>query len=352
MSLVEYKLHMEVLKPDQYNLWNDFVDISPQGDVFCYTWWLEAITKFNFKIFAIIENGKIVAGMPVAFNSHNKVDIPPLTRTLGILYRNNVHESKQKQASAERRWLSELIKYIPLDGFVQMCMHHNFTDWLPFRWNGFNQTTRYTYIIDYNKKTIPVLWSNLDKLRKRTIKRAIENQIKVGYADEFSLVYRFASLAYKRQGLKFLIPYNDLKTLDDAIISNGNRVIFTAGDNTRVHAVLYAAYNRKSAYYLLSGSDPGLRKLGGHTLVLWEAIKFFIDKVQYFNFGGSDVERIESHIRGFGGIQTPYYHVFNENLLAAKNSLRYHIEKILFHIKAVFKVIPGRFLKSFLHRKL
>jgi len=324
------------------------VDQSPQGDVFCYSWWLESITKSNFKILALFENEEIVAGIPMAFDIQNKVNEPPLTRTLGVLYKNGEYTSKRKQTSVERKWVSELLNHLSLKDFVQMSMHHNFTDWLPFRWNGFRQTTRYTYIIFYSDKTINEIWNNLDRLRKRMINRANENGIKVEITDDFDLVYQYESLTYERQGLKFRIPYLDLKSLDDSIKSKGKRIIFKALDQkNKVHAVLYIAFNNKSAYALLSGSDPDLRNLGGHTLVMWEAIRYFSNKVQYFNFGGSDIERIEEHIRGFGGTITPYFHIYNENFMWKRNDIWYHFDQTSFHLFEIFRIARNKLLKIF-----
>ncbi len=339
---------VEFLEPDQYNKWDKFVDISPQGAIFCYSWWLEAITKSNFKIVACIENGKIVAGMPLAFDANNKVNLPPLTRTLGALYCENEYKTIRKQISTERKWLSELLKNLPLEDFVQTCMHHNFTDWLPFRWNGFRQTTRYTYIINYNGKSTEDLWLNLELETRRVIRKATESGIKVETSDDFDLVYQNETMSFKRQGLDFRIPYSDLKLLDKAINQRASRTIFKATDaNDNVQAALYVASNKKSAYALLSGSDPDLRKLGGHTLIMWEAIKYFSDKVGYFNFGGSDIEPIESHLRGFGGTLTPYFHIFNENLMLERIGLKYHLRELLFHLKAILKTIYNKMLSSF-----
>jgi hypothetical protein len=342
---------VKTLEPHQYSQWDIFVDQSPQGAVFCYSWWLEAITKSNFKILAIIENDKIVAGIPLALDSQNKINIPPLTRTLGVLYKKQEYQSKRKQTSTERKWLSELLKHMPLDNFVQMCMHHNFTDWLPFRWNGFMQTTRYTYIINYESRRVDDLWNNLEQENRRIIKRANENGIRIEITDDFDLIYQYQSLSYERQGFKFRIPYNDLKLLDDAIKKRGNRVIFKAIDKTnQVHTVIYIAFNKKSAYGLLGGSDAKFRNLGGHTLVIWEAVKYFSDKVEYFNFGGSDIERIEAHIRGFGGTLTPYFHIYNEKLMWKRNDIWYHLGETSFHLWQVWKIVLRKILKT-LRRK-
>ncbi len=340
-----------ILEKHQYNLWDSFVDISPQGDVFCYTWWLEAITKSNFKILVIIENNEIVAGIPLPFDARNKVNIPPLTRTLGVLYKNQKYTSSRKKISSERKWLSALLKHLPLDDFVQMCMHHNFTDWLPFRWNGFSQTTRYTYIINYGNGTIDEIWNNLELETRRIIRKATDNGIEIEITDNFDLIHKYESLSYERQGLKFRIAYNDLKSLDDVLKKRGNRIIFKAIDKTNhVHAVLYVVFKNKSAYALLSGSDSKLRKLGGHTLVMWEAIRYFIDKVDYFNFGGSDIKLIEAHIKGFGGTITPYFHIYNEKLMWKRNDLRYHLIEILSHLKEILKIVINKISRT-LHLK-
>jgi hypothetical protein len=333
----------KLLESSHYEQWDSFVEQSPQGDVFCYSWWLEAITKSHFNILVIIENDEIVAGIPVAFDDQNKINQPPVTRTLGVLYKTQGTLPQQKQISNQRKWLDALLEQLPLENFVQMCMHHSFTDWLPFRWKGFRQTTRYTYIINYGGKTINDLRNNLKPDNKRIIKRALENGIRIETTNDFDLVYHYVTLSYKRQGLEFRISYNDLKLLDDAVRSRGNRVIFKAIDNAnQVHAILYVVFNHKSAYGLLAGSDSKLRKMGGDTLVTWEALKYFSDKVKYYNFGGSDIERIEMHLRGFGGVLTPYFQIYNENLIWERNGIRYHLNQIVFHSGEIFKSIIKR----------
>jgi lipid II:glycine glycyltransferase (peptidoglycan interpeptide bridge formation enzyme) len=293
----------------------------------------------------VLENDEIVAGIPLAYDKQNKINVPPLTRTLGVLYKNQDNKSFRKRTSEERRWLSELIKDLSPDDFIQMCMHHNFTDWLPFRWKGFSQTTRYTYILNYENKTSDELWHNLDSENRRIIKRAAENEIRTEFSDDIESAYHYESLSYERQGLKFNMPYNDLKILDDAIREMGNRIIFKAIDKSKkVHAVLYVVFNKKSAYALLSGSDANLRNLGGHTLVMWEAIRYFKDKVEYFNFGGSDIERIEAHLRGFGGILTPYFQIYNAKLFR-KEDFRYQFRETALHFKLMCKILKNKIIK-------
>ena len=340
--------YIKILEPCQYSIWDVFVDISPQGEVFCHTWWLDAITKSKFKILVCFDNEEIVAGMPLAYDGKNRVNEPPLTRTLGVLFKPQADVSDHKYISNKRRWLTALLEELPLNNFVQMCMHHNFTDWLPFRWRGFKQTTRYTFIIDYKGVTTDKLWKNISEGTQRVIKSARKYSLKVEETDDFAMLYHFECLTYKRQGLVFKAPFEDLDLLDKAICKYGKRTILKATDSSnRIHAMLYFVHNEKSSYLLLSGSDEKYRKFGGHTLVLWESIKYLSDKTAYFNFGGSDIERIESHFKRFGGVQTPYFHIYNENLLWEREDIWYHIDQTFFHFIQIWKAFIKKTLKIF-----
>ncbi len=64
--MVKSDPEIKYLDPDRYDEWNNFVDLSPQGDVFCYSWWLDAVTKSHFKILVVLENDTIVSGIPLA----------------------------------------------------------------------------------------------------------------------------------------------------------------------------------------------------------------------------------------------------------------------------------------------
>jgi hypothetical protein len=352
------------LTPELFETWNAFVDTSPQGDVFCYSWWLDAITKGNFRILAVFENDEIVAGIPLAYYL-GKINEPPLTRTLGPLFKKQPTLSDHDLTTVERRWLNLLLDQIPLDELEQFCTSHNFTDWLPFRWRGLKQMTRYTYLIDYNGKNESDLWSALNRGRKKTINKAKKNDVLVKITDDLLTFYQLNELTYQKQGVKFPLSFEDFKLLDDEIAKRDKRRIITAFDkNNQPHAAIYLAFNGKSAYALLSAGDPQFRHLGGHTLVLWEAIKYFHGKVSFFNFGGSNIERIENHIRGFGGKLTPYFHIFTEKPLIKEEEVikeitvirevpvpvtpsaddwKYHLGRIFFHViilckKALYKI--------------
>ncbi|MGE5457506.1 MAG: GNAT family N-acetyltransferase, partial [Methanococcaceae archaeon] len=201
----------------------------------------------------------------------------------------------------------------------------------------------YTYILKYSGRNLSDLTNNLESGCRNVINRAQKYNLFVEESSDFAEFYQLVSLTYSRQGLKFRVPFEQLKRLDDSIKSHGNRLILKAKDTDgHVHAGIYIAYNKRSAFFLLSGADPEYRRIGGHTLVFWEAIKFFQDKVEYCNFGGSDIQRIESHLRCFGGELTPYFHIYNEH--AIEKGIRHHLKELSFHINGLLKASTKRFL--------
>lgn len=334
------KISVTEIDAGQYDQWNRFVDLSPQGDVFCYSWWLDAVTKSRFKIFVIKDKDEIVAGMPLAYDRFGRINEPPLTRTLGVLFKPQPWLSVHRQLSNQRNWLNELLHSFSVEDVVQFCTHHNFNDWLPFRWKGLKQTTRYTYLVDYSAGRD--LWGNLNRGKKNFINRAVKNGLSVEETDDIRSLYNLVTMSYGRQGLKFHIQFDDFNSLNDAVVKNGRRLILKAIDSQNcLHAAIYLVYDHRSAYYLISGSDPENRTKGGHTLVLWEALKYFSDKVDFFNFGGSNIESIESHFRSFGGRMVPYYHIYNDQMIRF-DDIGYHFKQIGDHFSSVYNLVRNR----------
>ncbi|HLN21851.1 MAG TPA: GNAT family N-acetyltransferase [Bacteroidales bacterium] len=335
-------MEVRTLKPEDYPEWDKFVNLSPQGDIFDYSWWLDTVTP-KFEINALYENGKIVAGMPLAYDEYGRINEPPLTRTLGILF---TPGKDKKSSSNQRKWAALLVNHMPVGKVAQFCTHHNFIDWLPFKWSGFKQTTRYTYLIDYSGKEESDLWNGLNRGKKSIINKASKNGVRVVESDDPAVAYAFLEKSYKRQGLNVRYTKDILIRLDKVIKRNIHRIILNAtGSDGSVHASIYVAWNNRSAYYLLSGSDPDKRHLGGHTLVLWNAIRSLRSKSEYFNFGGSDIRNIEQHVSGFGGILTPYFHIYNDKVLHSTDP-HYHFDNLMYHLTGLIKASVMRLFRN------
>jgi hypothetical protein len=282
---------------------------EPSIPVFSQDWWLDTVCgEGNWDVMLKEEKGKIQAAMPVYLPLSGIIIMPPFTQTMGPWFRPATSDTKyvtclgQRQEAA-RFFASGLKKYAV---FMQN-FHYKVTDWLPFYWEGYRQTTRYTYLLD-NIKHTGLLWENMSPHIRRHINKAKERHrltVKRGVDKEDFL--HVNALTFKRQGRE---PEHTgvLKRLLNVSAERGQGDIWGGYDEeNRLHAAVFIVWQDSSAYYIAGGADPALRDSGAHALVMWEAIRAVSEYTTLFDFEGSMLPGVERFFRGFGATQTPYF---------------------------------------------
>jgi len=291
--------------------YEELVQRSPQGSVFAHRWWLEAVAPGMHKILEIRRNDGVRAAWPVVYcdgDGARHVCMPALTQKLGILFAPSDAKPPELQ-STNQELTVELLDQLGDAASFRHNFHENYTDWLPFYWRGYQQTTRYTYVLE-DISDIAAVWNRLRSNHRRDIRRAERLGIRV--RDDLELA-RFLELnrkTFTRQGRQPLASDELIYRLDAACCSNAGRKIFAAVDSQgRVHAAVYIVWAGQTAYYLMGGSEPDLRASGAQMPALWEAIKFASSVVRRFDFEGSMMPHIEHTFRGFGAKQLPYFSI-------------------------------------------
>ncbi len=306
---------VEFLEKSSKNEWNSFVDSSPQGSVFCYYEWLEFSTKNDFQILVYKENGRITAGMPLPFYSTGKIGLPPLTQKMGVLFEDFSNTKYVTRLEKEKKIIYEFIDVLKREKkSYSMNFDWHFDNWLPFYWRGYEQTTRYTYVIDFNSKTLDQIWQDMDDRTRNSIRKAEKSLLRISKTNDVKRFYEINKMTFERQ--KMEIPYSfeyvqkiyetfkDVISMFEAIDSSGN-----------THAMNFYIADNRSVYYLMSGADPDFRSSGAQNLIHWEAIKHFYDKVRYFDFEGSMIENVEANFRKFGAVQKQYFNISSTSIL-------------------------------------
>ncbi len=287
--------------------YNNFVSTSAQGTLFATTWWLDAVAPNQYRILYVQKGDEIQAAWPIVFK-HSKlvglrIFLPPLTPWLGVLYR--PRSSKlANQLSEEKALATQLIGQLTKFASLHVRFHRNFTYWSPFYWQGFTQTTHYTYVID-DLSDIDAIWNGLRQNIRTDVRKATKQGVVVEAIDDINLFWKVHGLTFQRQ--RKLVPYNiDLvRRIDEACRSRGVRKIFVGRDQQGdIHAAAYIVWDNRSAYYLMGGSDPEKRSSGAGSLVIWKAIQFAATVTNAFDFEGSMIESVERFFRAFGA--TPY----------------------------------------------
>lgn len=284
---------------------------EPSIPLFSQAWWLDCVCGPENWDVALVEKGqRIEAALPYILSKKAGFTVcgmPKLTQSLGPWLTPSTAKYS-KQLGRQKDLLTQLIDALPpYDHFVQ-GWHTSQQNWLPFYWRGFQQTTRYTYVLQ-NISDTDALWKNMqDKVRNDIRKAENRFHLKVHQTDDLHALFRLNQKTFSRQNKTQPYTFEFLERVDHAAKAKGLRSIYIAKDEDgQDHAAVYIVRDQQCAHYLISGSDPELRHSGANTLALWAAIQDSAKYVDQFNFEGSMIEPIESSFRAFGGTQMPYF---------------------------------------------
>lgn len=296
--------------------YDEFVQMA-RLPLFSQPWWLDAVCgEENWDVVVVEEDGKPIGAMPYFFKKKNgvlRLTQPPLTQTLGPFWLCSSSKKRSKQLSRQKKILNALIESLPHFDYFCQNFHYSITNWLPFYWAGYSQTTCYTYLID-ELTDLDNIWNGFQENIKTDIRKAEKRKLIIDTDLDLDHFLDVHALTFRRQNIP--IPYSrDLVyCLDLAVRKNAHRKIFYAKDNVgQIHCAVYIVWNADSAFYLMGGGDPKLRNSGATSLLLWEAIKFVSLLTERFDFEGSMLESVEKFFRAFGAKQVPYFKISKQS---------------------------------------
>ena len=285
--------------------------LNETNTIFEQPWWLDAVAPNAWGAVDLLRGGAVVARLPYVVKKKaglTALSMPPLTPTLGPWLAPSTAKYAN-QLGQQKELMSSLIEQLPPCDYFSQYFHPSVTNWLPFYWQGFEQTTRYTYVLEA-LDDLERVWSQFSKKLRWEIRKA---QKQLAVRTDVEDIERFLdinALTFKRQGLGLPYGRDVVRRLDAACAEHRARRMFFAEDaQGRIHAVLYFVWDKNSAYALMGGADPELRNSGADSLLTWEAIRFAATMTRRFNLAGSMIESVEHFNRAFGGVQTPYFHV-------------------------------------------
>lgn len=248
---------------------------------------------------------------------------PLLSPFCGVWIKPVHHQKQHETYHFIKKILDELIRQLPFFHFAHFRFSTSLTDWQPFYWAGFKQTTRYTYQLDLTKGNN--LFAQFNQNTQRNIKKAAQ-RFKISTSDDIDKLLVINNLTFERQNKKSPIPYSIWQRLD-AFLKNSNQRTFYLARNTEgsVEAAIYIVFDKKTAYYLAGGSTETGRKFGAMHYLLGQAIQDAQAKgVEVFDFEGSMLQGVEAFFRGFNGELKPYFTVwkYGNRLLSFIDTMR------------------------------
>jgi hypothetical protein len=308
------------------NQYRSFCSIESSVPIFSKGWWLDAVCgEDNWDVIIIKKGEDIVATLPyylIKGRLFTTIGMPSLTQTLGPWLR----VSKTKYAdilSEQKKLMTEIINQLPPFDYFFQNFHYSITNWLPFYWKGFSQTTRYTYIIE-DISTLENVWNNFSYAKIKNIKKA-EKTVTVNFDLSAKDFYNNHRMTLAKQGEEISYSWDLFERIYNAgYAHDAAKTIYATDNEGNIHAALFVIWDSQSAYDLISTIDPDFRNSGAATLLVKEIIKYVSTRTEKFDFEGSMIEGVENSFRQFGAIQKPYFSVFktDSRLLKVKHSLK------------------------------
>ena len=312
--------HIFIPIPSAFSVTPDpkVLDFLAQAPLFFQPWGLEMGAPGAWDYVVAKRGEEIAAVLPYVSKQRWRwrlLEMPRMTPYLGPWLRPSTAKYANR-LSEEKDLMGELIAGLPPFATFQQTFHPGITNWLPFLWNGFRQTTLYTYRFE-DTGDPEKLWSGTRDNVRTDVKKA-RKQVEVEESDDFEQVIRMQKLALGRQDMRLSLSDEFMRAFGAGCAEHGASKLLLARDaQGRVHACVYLLWDRHTVYYYTGGGDPELRNSGAASLLVWKAIEFASAQGKRFDFEGSVNEPIERFFRAFGAAQTPFFEITKTTSRAA-----------------------------------
>ena len=292
--------------------YSQFCETSSKPLIFQTPLWLDAVVgDKNWGVILSFKGNVLNGAMPYVTNAKlglKQITIPFLTPYLGpiIIYPTDL--KRANYLSHKRKVITDLVSQIPItDRFITQT-DFEFDYWLPFAWEGYQQTTRYSYLLntDNDEETI---FKGFKPNIKKHIKKS-GDLFTVTESDSIDTLFQLHHNDLKAKGIELLFSKDQFTDLNKTLTASKKRKILHAKDsNGNVICAFYLVFDHQFTHYLIGAVNPEFRNSGVMSLLMWEAIKESKKRNLTFNFEGSMNKNIERFFASFGGEITPYMQI-------------------------------------------
>jgi len=285
--------------------------------IFFQDWWLDATAgSGNWEVLLNFDKNEAITAIwafSISKRWGNKIITNPiLTPFLGVWLNYPKDISVAKKVDFEEHELEKLISKLPKVAFIQCGFDVKFTNWQPFYWAGFEQTTYYSYIFEETNDL-----NNIQKNFKSNLRNHIQKafkELEIVESEDVQTLFNLVNSTFQRQNKSNPISFEMLNTIYTEANKRQSSKIFFAknADNQIVGGTLYV-YDQQTVYNLISGISKDNIHSGAISLLLWKGIQHANEQHLAFNFEGSMIKNVNQIYSSFGAKQVPYFLIRKSN---------------------------------------
>lgn len=305
---------MEAVKLKLRAEYQQFCD-TQRPPLFYNPWYLDVTCGNNkWDILLAKKEDKVLGVWPILIRKKygiSYISPPMLTPYLGPWYCIRPDLKGKELYDQEHEILNSLCSQMPKVNLLNAHLHPDYTNWQPLHFNGFTQTTRYTYKIDL-KQSKNELWQNIDKRQQQLI--TTEDQKCIIESDDYIMYYKLLKSTFDRQKLNVPYTFEWFQHLYQILKEKNNcRLYLFQNAKKEAIAGVFIAHDFHSSYLLSTAKDYSIQDNGSIPNLIWYAILKSKIHSNTFDFEGSMIKGVEYFFRSFGGTLSPYLSVLKVN---------------------------------------
>jgi hypothetical protein len=299
--------------------WDAFVAASPQGSVFCASWFLAALGVEVDRYFLRV-GGRVLAAALVLRRDGFVLTAPhPFTMYQGVLLAPEVAAWPAHRAG---KGIVDLTTAL-LDGLsarhakLSFCLHPSFTDVRGVQWYRYGRPdaarldVRFTGVLPLaGLGDLDGYLAAVRTTRRYEHRRAQSRQLTVEVSDDIDTLDRLHRATFARQGLERADAEAALlRAITTAALAAGAGELLI-GRTPRGEAASATLFVRDAhtSYYLFGANAPALRALNAGTLLVVESVRRALERgVARVDFCGVNSPNRGDFKTSLGGVVTPYF---------------------------------------------
>lgn len=282
--------------------------------IYFQPWWMDCVCGAdNWGVSISLDQHGEVEGALVYYLQKRYglwiITSPPFTTYSGLWLHPKINTLKPStRMAAEKKICNDLLSQLPPYQFFYQQWHPQITNWLPYHWKGFRQTTYFTYISHTESDQTKVLEKMNKSARKRCKKGATEFAIEE--SEDSAQLFELYQASLKRRGILPKSAFTLFNRLDGELAKRAMRkILFARSPSGEIVAGQYLIMDEHTIYAHLGGILPNYRNTGAWYAIFDKALTHNNGAVKAFDFEGSMIEGVEEFLRSFGGTLTPHFQI-------------------------------------------
>jgi len=279
------EIEVRELKKENYELWDELVENSPQGTIFHKLDWLKIVekhTKSKLSLFTGYLGNEIIAAIP--FFYHRSFFLKTLSspvgstmiQNLGPLIPNYDDLKQDKREYYFREFQKELDKYIYSKikpHVITITTSPNLIDVRPYIWTNYQVTPKYNYI--KNIENLDWIWNDFKKRLRKNIVNAEKNGVEIEEGDLNSYNFIIQSLSGRLEEQESKLPVSNVYMLDlyHKFYPNNLKVFISKYEGKQVGGIIFTTYKDKVSIWV-GATRANLKGLYPVDLLQWKIIEW------------------------------------------------------------------------------